>query len=158
MLVHRIDWSVSSAVLITDGVAAIVGWAALGFTRGSVSVGAVRVYGNTRVEQHPRMANCVYRRLRQAPILLLPDWLSTAQRRTDPLAPPTDAQAAPKCERAFSAPKPGARRLFRVPMVCLSCHAAISSPSFCAKAHRRRQRLRDSEGSGCCNRGVFVLH
>ena len=29
-------WSVSSAVLITDGVAAIVGWAALGFTRGSL--------------------------------------------------------------------------------------------------------------------------
>ena len=32
------DWSVSSAVLITDGVAAIVGWAALGFTRGSLFV------------------------------------------------------------------------------------------------------------------------
>ena len=67
---------VSSAVLITDGVAAILGspW----FHPRQPFCGAVRVYGNTRVEQHPRMANCVYRRLRQAPILL-PDWLSTAQ-------------------------------------------------------------------------------
>ncbi len=73
-------WSVSSAVRRTDGIDAILGSPL--FHPRQPFCGAVRVYGNTRVEQHPRMANCVYRRLRQAPIVL-PDSELAARTRTD---------------------------------------------------------------------------
>ena len=103
--------------------------------------GAVRVYGNTRVEQHPRMANCVYRRLRQAPILL-PDWLSTAQPE------PAPARGARQFCALRSSLAPS-RRVF-ASLVTLPFHLLC----FCAKPIAAGSVCEDSEAVAAATRRI----
>ena len=111
--------------------------------------GAVRVYGNTRVEQHPRMANCVYRRLRQAPIVLPdcqphnPNQLRPARRGSSVLSGARGRMLDECLPRFFHAAISSRRPRLGIAIgsVCQDTEAVVAARSRICAAFKRGARI-----------------